>query len=209
MHKVLASLVALVAATSGALSPALAQQAVASLETSRVVIAPPQNALARTIKDGLSAAYYSATRDTTAYNEAQRLYFLYGERHFDPIWLSQDASGAISFSPAAEKIVALFRTADTEGLRPSDYLTPDIDLSRAKSGDPAALAALETAFCAPPCAMPTISIMAASGRNRSAKTSTFSPKRSTRPPCLSVSPKATIPLRSWPNLSPSTLNSWR
>ncbi|ODT48946.1 L,D-transpeptidase family protein [Devosia sp. 63-57] len=146
MHKVLASLVALVAATSGALSPALAQQAVASLETSRVVIAPPQNALARTIKDGLSAAYYSATRDTTAYNEAQRLYFLYGERHFDPIWLSQDASGAISFSPAAEKIVALFRTADTEGLRPSDYLTPDIDLSRAKSGDPAALAALETAF---------------------------------------------------------------
>ncbi len=141
MHKVLVSLVALLAA-SALSGPALAQE-VASVD--RVVIAPPQSAIARTIKSGLSASYYGATRDTTAYNEAQSLYFLYGERHFQPIWLSEAADGKVTFSPAAEKIVALFKKAASEGLRPEDYLTPDLDLTRIK-GDGAAMAALETAF---------------------------------------------------------------
>lgn len=143
MKKVVVSLVAFLA-VAGLGFPALAQD-VASLETSRVVIAPAQSAIARTIKSGLSAAYYGARPDSLAYAEAQKLYFLYGERYFEPIWLSTDASGKITFSPAADKIITLFRNAEAEGLRPSDYLTPDIDLTRA-SGDGAALAALETAF---------------------------------------------------------------
>ncbi len=143
MKKVVVSLVALLAMASLG-SPALAQD-VASLETSRVVIAPAQSALARTIKSGLSAAYSGTRQDSLAYAEAQKLYFLYGERYFEPIWLSTDASGKVVFSPAADKIIALFRNAEAEGLRPSDYLTPDIDLARV-SGDSTALAALETAF---------------------------------------------------------------
>lgn len=145
MNKVLVSLLALVAATA-AIPPALAQQ-VASLETHRVVIAPPQSALARTIKNGLSAAYYGARPDTRAHEEAQRLYFLYGERHFEPIWLTQGADGAVTFSPAAAKIIALFQDAAAQGLDPADYLTPSIDAARL-SGGGVELATLETAFSA-------------------------------------------------------------
>ena len=144
MNKVAVSLVALVLA-AGIAAPALAQD-VASLEPTAVVIAPPLTPIAHIIKDGLSKTYYGATRDSQAYAEGQKLYFLYGERHFEPIWIASSADGAIAFSPAAEKIIALFKAADTEGLRPTDYLTPDIDLSRAQSTDPAALASLETAF---------------------------------------------------------------
>jgi len=145
MNKVLVSLVALVAATV-AVPSAMAQQ-VASLETSRIVIAPPQSALARTIKIGLSAAYYGARPDSQAHDEAQRLYFLYGERHFEPIWLTEQANGAVAFSPAAAKIISLFEDAASEGLDPADYLTPDIDAARL-AGDGIELATLETAFSA-------------------------------------------------------------
>ena len=145
MKKVLVSLVALLVATA-AVAPALAQQ-VASVEASRIVIAPPQTELARTIKAGLSAAYYGARPDTAAHAEAQRLYFLYGERHFEPIWLSEDKAGKVVFSPAAAKIIALFESAETEGLDPSDYLTPSIAREKL-TGDGIALATLETAFSA-------------------------------------------------------------
>jgi len=141
MNKVAVCLLALFAAAGPAFS-----QDVASIEPSRIVIAPPQSELAGIIKAGLSSAYYGARRDTRAYNDAQKLYFLYGERHFEPIWLSRDADGTVSFSPAAQKIVALFRDAGSEGLRPGDYLTPAIDLAQAQDGDPRALAGLETAF---------------------------------------------------------------
>ncbi|UXN74859.1 hypothetical protein N8D56_07540 [Devosia sp. A8/3-2] len=49
--------------------------------------------------------------------------------------------------PAAQKIMKLFGAAASEGLRPSDYLTPALDIT-AVSNDPAKLAALETAFSA-------------------------------------------------------------
>jgi murein L,D-transpeptidase YcbB/YkuD len=144
MNKLAVSLAAIILAT-GSLLPSWAQD-VASITPASIVIAPPLNPLAHTIKNGLSTAYNGASRDSQAYTEAQKLYFLYGERHFEPIWISSDAKGAVSFSPAAEKIVALFRNAEAEGLRPRDYLTPDIDLARARGNDTAALAALETAF---------------------------------------------------------------
>lgn len=145
MNKVAVSLVALFALTG---LGAVQAQDVASLANSPVVIAPAKTPLAQTIKSGLSSAYYGATRDTVAYNEGQSLYFLYGERYFEPIWLGQGADGSITFSPAAQKIISLFENAASEGLRPQDYLTADIDLSRARSGDAQALAGLETAFSA-------------------------------------------------------------
>ncbi|MCR6636096.1 L,D-transpeptidase family protein [Devosia sp.] len=144
MRKLLVSLVAVLAATS--IGHSAIGQEVAALAIQPVVIAPPQNDLARTIKTGLSSAYGSAKTGSRAYEEAQKLYFLYGERHFEPIWLSETAGGKVTFSPAAQKIIALFEQAEAEGLRPSDYLTPDIDLARASSTDPLALAGLETAF---------------------------------------------------------------
>jgi murein L,D-transpeptidase YcbB/YkuD len=145
MNKVAISLVALFALSGLGATQA---QDIASLEISPVVIAPAKTPLAQTIKAGLSSAYYGAQRDTVAYAEGQSLYFLYGERYFEPIWLGQGSDGAITFSPAAQKIITLFENAASEGLRPQDYLTADIDLSRANSGDPAALAGLETAFSA-------------------------------------------------------------
>jgi len=120
---------------------------VAGTEATRIVIAPPQTDLARAIKDGLSDAYVSADRDSRAYAQAQRLYFFYGARHFEPLWLAQEDDGGIVFSPRAEKILSVFRQAEMEGFRPADYLTPALDVAAAGS-DPGKLAALETAFSA-------------------------------------------------------------
>ena len=159
MNKVLISLVALFAATA-LVAPAVAQQ-VASVEISRIVIAPPQTELARTIKTGLSAAYYGARPDTAAHAEAQRLYFLYGERHFEPIWLTENSAGKVAFSPAAAKIITLFENAEAEGLDPSDYLTPSIARDKL-IGDGIALATLETAFSA--ATMRSVKRTAPSGR---------------------------------------------
>ena len=144
MNKLLVCLFAALAGASATM-PALGQDAVAA--PARVVIAPPQSALGQTIKDGLSAAYYGASKGTAAYAEAQKLYFFYGERHFEPIWLDEAASGSIAFSASAQKILKLFEQAGTEGLRPTDYLTPNLDVAGAQ-GDPLKMAALETAFSA-------------------------------------------------------------
>src|SRR5688572_32863022 len=57
---------------------------VAGVEATRVVIAPPQTELARIIKKGLSEAYFGSQRGTRAYLQAQKLYFFYGGRHFEP-----------------------------------------------------------------------------------------------------------------------------
>ncbi len=135
-------------ATACSILPTQAQVvATAEPMVTRVVIAPPQTPLARTIKGALSAAYYGAKRDSAGYAEAQKLYFFYGERHFEPIWLSELPGGALSFSANAQNLLVLFQNAATEGLRPQDYLTPDLDVAAA-AGDPAKMAALETAFSA-------------------------------------------------------------
>lgn len=131
------------------LSPhaAVAQEVVkvAGVEATRVVIAPPQTELGRTIKAQLSAAYQAADRTSRAYAQTQKLYFFYGARHFEPIWLTEHPDGAVTLSPNAEKIVSVFKNAALEGFRPEDYLTADLDLAAAGK-DPAKLAALETAF---------------------------------------------------------------
>ncbi|HVY52131.1 MAG TPA: L,D-transpeptidase family protein [Devosia sp.] len=134
---------------SGAAFPALAQgasEAPAVVEKAAlVVIAPPRSDLARIIKAALQKAYYSAKPDTRAYAQAQKLYFFYGARGFEPLWLSPNADGTTSFSPNAAKIIEVFKNAELEGLRPSDYLTPELDPAAAGS-DPQKLADLETAF---------------------------------------------------------------
>lgn len=128
---------------------ALAQEVVtvAGIEATRVVIAPPQTELARIIKAGLSVAYSSAQKGTRTYEQTQKLYFFYGARHFEPLWLQKDADGKIAFSASAEKIIDVFKQSEREGFRPSDYLTADLDVT-AVGSDPAKLAALETAFSA-------------------------------------------------------------
>ena len=128
---------------------ALAQEVVnvAGIEATRVVIAPPRSELARIIKAGLSESYAAAQKGTRAYEQTQKLYFFYGARHFEPLWLSQGSSGKVTFSANAEKIIDVFKRSELEGFRPSDYLTADLDPAAAGT-DPARLAALETAFSA-------------------------------------------------------------
>lgn len=130
----------------GSVLPARAQD-VASLAVTPVVIAPAQSDLGRTIKSALAQAYYGAPKASLAYREAQKLYFFYGARHFEPIWLTEGPDGAVAYSAAAQKIMKLFGAAASEGLRPSDYLTPALDVNSVGS-DPARMAALETAFSA-------------------------------------------------------------
>jgi murein L,D-transpeptidase YcbB/YkuD len=133
-------------ALTGATLPAVAQDAaVTNASLTKVVIAPPRSDLARIIKAGLQKAYYEADKDSRAYQQAQKLYFFYGARGFEPLWLTPGVGSAIAFSPNAEKIIEVFKAAELEGFRPSDYLTADLDPAAAGS-DPLKLAALETSF---------------------------------------------------------------
>jgi len=149
MPKLKAILLAGTIAIATPFSAAMAQEVVnvAGIQATRVVIAPPRTELARIIKAGLSEAYSEAEKGTRAYEQTQKLYFFYGSRHFEPLWLSQGADGKVMFSANAEKIIAVFKRSELEGFRPSDYLTANLDPAAAGT-DPAKLAALETAFSA-------------------------------------------------------------
>ncbi|MEP7241640.1 MAG: peptidoglycan-binding protein, partial [Devosia sp.] len=136
------------AALSATALPTFAQDVAAPAIVTKaalVVIAPPRSDLARIIKAGLQKAYYAASKDTRAYDQAQKLYFFYGARGFEPLWLTAGTDGAVSFSANALKIIDVFKNAAFEGFRPADYLTPGLDPGAAGS-DPDKLAALEMAF---------------------------------------------------------------
>jgi murein L,D-transpeptidase YcbB/YkuD len=131
-----------------AFAPAATAQEVINVngeDVTRVVIAPPRSDIARVIKAGLQKSYYDAEKGTRAYIQAQKLYYFYGARGFEPLWLTTAPGGKITFSSNADKIIGVFKAAELEGFRPGDYLTPDIDVAAAGS-DPSKLAALETAF---------------------------------------------------------------
>jgi murein L,D-transpeptidase YcbB/YkuD len=149
MPKLKAILLAGTIAIASPFSAVMAQEIVnvAGVEATRVVIAPPRTELARIIKAGLSEAYADTQKGTRAYAQTQKLYFFYGSRHFEPLWLSQGADGQVVFSQNAEKIIDVFKKSELEGFRPSDYLTANLDPAAAGT-DPAKLAALETAFSA-------------------------------------------------------------
>lgn len=149
MPKLKAILLAGTIAIATPFGVAMAQEIVnvAGVEATRVVIAPPRTELARIIKAGLSEAYAGTQKGTRAYAQTQKLYFFYGSRYFEPLWLSQGADGKVVFSPNAEKIIEVFKKSELEGFRPADYLTANLDPAAAGT-DPAKLAALETAFSA-------------------------------------------------------------
>ena len=144
--RVLMALLLAGVALTGATVPTIAQDAVVQQASlTKVVIAPPRSDLARIIKAGLQKAYYEAEKGSRAYQQAQRLYYFYGARGFEPLWLTPGVGSAVAFSPNADKILEVFRAAALEGFRPADYLTPELDPAAAGS-DPVKLAALETAF---------------------------------------------------------------
>lgn len=148
MNKLLAGLFAglsLLALDSAAF--ALERVMVGELEATRLVIAPPRTPLEATIRDGLRDAVAGATAGSRAEADARQLYYVYGARHFEPLWLTQDDGGQIVFSEPARTVLTLFENAYLEGLDPADYLGPDLDVAAA-AGDPAKLAALESAFSA-------------------------------------------------------------
>jgi len=149
MSKLTALLLAGTIALVSPFTAVMAQEVVnvAGIEATRVVIAPPRTELARIIKAGLSESYAATQKGTRAYAQTQKLYFFYGARHFEPIWLSQGDDGKVMFSANAEKIIDVFKKSELEGFRPADYLTADLDPAAAGT-DPAKLAALETAFSA-------------------------------------------------------------
>jgi murein L,D-transpeptidase YcbB/YkuD len=144
--RVLMALLLAGVALAGTAVPSLAQEAVVQQAAlTKIVIAPPRSDLARIIKAGLQKAYYEADKDTRAYAQAQKLYFFYGARGFEPLWLTPGVGSAVAFSSSAEKIIDVFKAAELEGFRPSDYMTADLDPAAAGT-DPLKLAALETAF---------------------------------------------------------------
>ncbi len=132
-----------------AVVPLAAQEAVTinGVEAQRVIIAPPQNDLAKSIKAGLAARYAAAAADSAEYLEAQKLYYFYGGRGFEPLWLTTNGTGEVGFSKSALEIISVFENAAFEGLRPADYLTDEIALDGDLS-DPLRAAQLETAFSA-------------------------------------------------------------
>ncbi len=76
-------------ATALALLPLCAAQAqqvinINGVEATRVVIGPATSPLAQTIKSGLKDDYYNARAGTQTWQDAQKLYYFYGERNFEP-----------------------------------------------------------------------------------------------------------------------------
>lgn len=115
------------------------------IQATRILIAPPRTELAKTIRDGLRDAIAQAPAGSRARSDADRLYYFYGARHFEPLWLTQTDSGIV-FSKAAEEITELFEDAYLQGLDPADYSVEGFD--QAATEDPQALAALEADFSA-------------------------------------------------------------
>jgi len=114
------------------------------IEATRIVIGPAVSPLAKIIKTGLREDYYGAKSGSRAWKNAQGLYYFYGARNFEPLWL--EGSGAdVSFSTKAQSVIDLFENAEFEGFRASDYLTGKLDVAGAQN-DPLKLAQVEVAF---------------------------------------------------------------
>ncbi len=114
-------------------------------EVTRVVIAPPRSPIAVIIKKGLRQNYDSKKFESPAWYSAQKLYYFYGARHFEPIWLEEGQNGEANFSKRAQQIIELFKNSYLLGLNPDDYLVDDINLQLVGS-EAADLAKVETIF---------------------------------------------------------------
>ncbi|WP_164730374.1 L,D-transpeptidase family protein [Pelagibacterium montanilacus] len=119
---------------------------VGSVEATRIVISPPRNDLAKAIRSDLRAAVDAAPQGSRAQTEARELYYFYGARHFEPLWLTESQTGSAEFTDAAHEVIALFENAHLEGLDPDDYLTDA--LVSDFNGELADLTTLEAEFSA-------------------------------------------------------------
>ncbi len=131
----------------GLVSPALAISPetveINGHEATRIIIAPPETALARVIKTGLKENLDEARRGGV--EDALKLYYFYGSRHFEPLWLDEKSDGTVTWSLNAKKLMEAFYKADYSGLNPVDYLDPDFQIPPS-AAEPNELAALETRF---------------------------------------------------------------
>ncbi|WP_415155026.1 L,D-transpeptidase family protein [Maritalea sp.] len=125
---------------------AMAQETILvnGIEATRVVIGPAISPLAKIIKTGLREDYYGAKSGTRTWENAQSLYYFYGARNFEPLWLEK-STDQVAFSSKAQAVIDLFKNAEFEGLRTTDYLTGKLDIAGAQ-GDPQKLALVEVAF---------------------------------------------------------------
>ena len=81
----------------------------------RIVIAPAKTEIARLLKAQLRTA-----RDAGSVN-ALDVYYFYGARGFEPLWLSDDAGDGWNFAARTTDLFALFRDAGDWGLDPKAY----------------------------------------------------------------------------------------
>lgn len=81
----------------------------------RIVIAPAKTEIAKELKAQLRSA-----RDAGSVN-ALDLYYFYGSRGFEPLWLSDDAGDGWNFAARTTDLLALFRDAGDWGLDPKAY----------------------------------------------------------------------------------------
>jgi murein L,D-transpeptidase YcbB/YkuD len=125
-----------------ALSPEVVE--IGGQSATRIVIAPPESDLARIIKSGLKAELDKAGSGA-AFDDALKLYYFYGARHFEPLWLGEAAGGGVAWAENAQKLMEVFYKADYSGLDPDDYLDPAFQVPPGFA-DPAHLASLETKF---------------------------------------------------------------
>ena len=87
-------------------------------EVQRIVIAPAVSETAIAVK-----ASIRASREAKAIG-AEEIYYFYGGRGFEPLWIREDA-GTWQVSPKAATLRQAFATADELGLDPADYGLPD------------------------------------------------------------------------------------
>ncbi len=131
------------------INPSLAQEIliIDGVKVTKVTIAPARTPIARIIKVGLYDDYKSSKFESKQYYEKQKLYYFYGQRFFEPLWLTQDESGKPALSKKASQIIEVFKKSYLSGLNPSDYLNDAINIDEI-SANPADLANFETAFSA-------------------------------------------------------------
>ena len=125
MRKQLRSILFGVVATLAPFASSQAQEIVMvnGVEATRVVIGPAVSPLAKVIKAGLKDQFYSAKAGTKAWQNAQGLYYFYGARNFEPIWLEGEGD-SVKFSQNALSILDVFEDATMEGLPPFRLLAP-------------------------------------------------------------------------------------
>lgn len=101
---------------------AQAQSNVVGSSGARIVIAPAKTEIARQLKVQLRAAREIGTAN------ARELYYFYGSRGFEPLWLSDTNEGDWRFADRSSGLFALLDNAADWGLDPDAYVLPSADL---------------------------------------------------------------------------------